>query len=795
MRVPRSWLRELVDVDVPTDELAATLSHAGVAVDAVETFAEGVGGIYVGRVLEVSDVPESKKLVIAQVDVGPKGKVQVLVGAKNFSAGDKVPVALPGARVTTLDVPVGKRTMLGTYESNGMLCSAREMGISDDHGGIAVLPDAYELGDDVAALLGLGDDVLEFEIYPNRPDCMSVQGIAREVALLYRTELKVPDATVVEGGSSAAEITSVTIEAPDACPRYLARVIEGVTFGPSPLLVQARLTACGFRPLGNLVDATNYVLLLTGQPLHAFDLDKLDEGRIVVRRAKARETITTLDGTARALTTNDLVIADANKAQAIAGVMGGAGSEVGPSTTRVLVESAYFDPTTISRTARGMHMHTEASSRFERGTDPEAVPTAAAIAAECTRRWAGGTVANGAVDAGRAPERRRVTLRPERLEAILGIEVPGADVDRFFAGLGLDASRTDQGWRAVVPSWRPDLEREIDLVEEVARLYGYEKIPPRPRVGIGGDRSVSQKLRERVRDVFTGAGATEVTLSTFISEQDVAAFGYEGDLVRVANPMTVEQRQLRPTLMAGLMRAAQRNLDHGVGCVRIFEFGRIFTGWPADAELPDESEHVAMLLAGEAGGDDWLGSKRSFDAYDVKGAIELVLSAVGVEGWRIEPDAGMPFHPGRSARVMAGDTYIGRFGEIRPSVSRAFGIEGAVVAGGFVCDALFSLAPSELKVHALPTQPPVVRDITMAVADDVPAAEIEATIEASAGTFLERVLLVDEYRGEQVGEGRRSLSFRVWLRAPDRTLTAAEADEARAAVVAALRDAHGAEIR
>ncbi len=792
VRVPRSWLRELVDVDVPTRELADTLSHAGVAVDAVETFAAGVGGIYVGRVLEVEDVAESKKLCVAQVDVGPKGKVQVLAGAKNFTAGDKVPVALPGATVTTLEVPVGKRTMLGKYESNGMLCSAKEMGISDDHGGIAVLPDAYDLGADVAALLGLGDDVLEFEIYPNRPDCMSVLGIAREVALLFGAELRYPDATVVEEGRPASEIASVTIEAPDACPRYLARVIDGVSFGPSPLVVQARLTACGFRPLGNLVDATNYVLLLTGQPLHAFDLDRLAEGRIVVRRARAGEKITTLDDVARELTTDDLVIADANSAQAVAGVMGGGDSEVGPETKRVLLESAYFDALTVSRTARGMHMHTEASSRFERGTDPEQVPTAAAIAAERIRRWSGGAVASGAIDAGRPPDRRHVTLRPDRVEQILGITVPDDEIARYFTGLGLDVSgRFD----TVVPSWRPDLEREIDLIEEIARLYGYEKIPARRRVGIGGGRTEAQLLRERVRSVLTGAGATEATLSTFIAEEDLRAFGYDGDLVRLANPMTVDQRQLRPSLIPGLLRAAQRNLDRGVATVRLFEFGKIFTGWPAGAELPDESEHFAVLLAGDAGGDEWYASSRAFDAFDVKGTVQLLLDEVGIEGWRIESGLGMPFHPGRSARILVGDTYIGRFGEIRPTVARAFGIDGPVVVGGFVLEPLVGLAPTQLEVHALPTQPPITRDISMAVADDVSVEAISATITGAGGGLLERLLLVDEYRGEQVGAGRRSLAFRLWFRAPDRTLAAAEADEARATIVDALRDAHGAEIR
>lgn len=795
MRVPRSWLRELVDVDVPTDTLAGTLSNAGVAVDKVERFADGVSGIYVGKVLDVRDVPESKKLCVAQVDVGPKGRVQILAGAKNFNAGDKVPVALPGATVTTLDVPVSNRTMLGSYESQGMLCSAKELGVSDDHGGIAVLPADYDLGADIVALLGLGDDVFEFEIYPNRPDLMSVLGIAREVALLFGAELRYPPATVIEDGPPVDTLTSVRIEDAQGCPRYLARVIEGVAFGASPILVQARLNACGFRPLGNLVDATNYVLLLTGQPLHAFDLDRLNEQRIVVRKARAGEKITTLDDVPRDLTSNDLVIADASDAQAIAGVMGGAASEVGAETKRVLLESAYFDPLTVSRTGRGMHLHTEASSRFERGADPGQVPTAAAIAAECIRRWAGGSVARGAVDAGRAPERRRVALRPERIETILGIDVPLPDVERYFSGLGLDLTNASGRIETVVPSWRPDLEREIDLIEEVARLYGYEKIPARRRVGTGEGRTNSQLLRERVRATLTGAGATEATLSTFVSDEDLQAFGYDGPLVRVSNPMTVDQRQLRPTLFAGLLRAAQRNLDRGVATVRLFEFGKIFAGWKHDVPLPEESEHVGIVLAGDAGGNDWYAQHRTFDAFDLKGILEVVLDEIGVRGWTLEPGLPVPFHPGRSARILIDGTYVGRFGEIRPTVVRAFGIEGPVVAGGLALEPLFERAPATLKVRALPTQPPVVRDISVAVGDAVGVADLETTIRSAAGAFLERAVVVDEYRGEQVGDGRRSLTFRLWFRAPDRTLTAAEADAAREAVVDAIRERHGGETR
>ena len=798
MRVPLSWLRELVDIDVGTDELAERLSATGSAVDKIERFAADVSGVLVAEVLDVADVPESDKLVVAQVDAGTaNGRVTVLAGAKNFSTGDKVPLAVPGARVTTLDVPVSVRPMLkGKYESQGMLCSATELGVADDHSGILVLPPETAVGADVAMMLGLDDVVFEFEIYPNRPDQMSVLGIAREVSVLYGKELRLPSVDIAEHGPDASSVTSVAIEDLSACPRYVARVIEDVRFGASPPLVMARLTACGFRPLGNLVDATNYVLLLTGQPLHAFDLDKLAEERIVVRRARPSEKLRTLDDVERELRPHDLVIADAASAQALAGVMGGADSEVGPTTKRVLLESAYFDALTVSRTARELHMRTEASARFERGADPEAQAWAAAIAAESIRRWAGGVIANGDVDAGGTPPRRTLVLRPERIERVLGVAVDVQDVTRMLTGLGAEVRDWGGTIDVVAPSWRPDLEREIDLVEEVARLHGYDRFEPVHRSGLRGGRSAVQQLRQRARDALLGAGLSEATLSSFIHADDVSAIGYDGEVVRVANPMTEEQRQLRPSLFPGLLRAAERNVAHGIDRVRLFEFGKIFRGWPPGAELPDESEHVAFVLVGDADGAHWSAAqRRSADAFDAKGIIELLLAELGIEGWSLRSDdiAGL-FHPGRSANVFVGDRIVGRFGEVRPSVARAFDLDDAVV-GGLSLEPLFDMAPAQLQVHELATQPPVLRDIALALGEDVPAADVIATIRAAGGELLESVRLVDLYRGEQVGEGRKSLAFRLTFRAPDRTLTSDEADFVRTSIAGAVARELGADVR
>lgn len=791
MRVPLSWLRELVDVDVPTDELALRLSMTGTAVDKVERFAGGVSGVVVGRVLDVADVPESDKLCAAQVDTG-RDRVQVVAGAKNFAKDDLVPVALPGARVTTLDVPVGTRKMVGgRYESQGMLCSARELGVSDEHEGILLLAAESPVGSDVATLLGLGDDVLEFEIYPNRPDLMSVVGVAREVAILYGKELRSPSLDVVEDGPQTTEITSVRIDDSQGCPLYVARVIDGVSFGPSPALVQARLTACGFRPLGNLVDATNYVLLLTGQPLHAFDIDELAEERIVVRRAETGERLVTIDEEERELDPDDLVIADATRAQALAGVMGGGASEVSPSTRRVLLESAYFDPMTVARTARRHRMRTEASARFERGADAGVAKGAAAIAAESMRLWAGGVVARGTAEAGGVPGRRVLTLRPDRIERVLGIGVPDDERDRWLRGIGCEVRAEDGALTVVAPSWRPDLEREIDLIEEIARLHGYGDIPSVARPGYRGGRTPAQLLRGRVRGCLLGAGLHEATLSTFVAAEDIEAVGYDGELVVVANPMTTDQRQLRPSLLPGLLRAAQRNTSHGVADVRLFEMGKVFTGWKAGDDLPQEAEHLGILLVGSMTS-SWSLQERRADAFDVKGILELALAELGIDGWELAPGGSMPFHPGRSATINLDGRVVGWFGELRPSVARAFDLEAAVT-GGLALEPLLARAPTALRVSPLPTQPPVLRDISMWLPDGVLVGDVLVTMRGAGGDLLERVEVLDEYRPD--APERRSVAFGLTFRAPDRTLTAEEADGARSAIADACRDRHGAEIR
>lgn len=793
MRVPIGWLRELVDVDAPTEEIADRLTRSGTLVESIERPAPEVSGVVVARVLSVADVREAKKPIVrAEVDDGTE-RYQVLAGVKNFHEGDLVPLARPGARVTTLPGPVEMRKMLG-HESQGMLCSPHEIGMGEDHSGILLLDPDAPLGVDALEHLGLRDDVLELEITTNRPDLLSILGVAREVAVLFGAPLRPPSFDVVEEGPEAADLTSVDVDDPEGCPRYLARVITDVSFGPSPAHVQARLAACGIRPLGNLVDATNYVLELTGQPLHAFDLDRLAEQRIVVRRARDGERLETLDEVARVLGPDDLVIADAERAQAIAGVIGGAPTEVGDETRRVLLESAHFDPRTVFRMARDHDLRTGASQRFEKRSDPAAVPTAAALCAELMRRWAGGSVARGAVDVGGPAERREVRLRFDRTRTILGVDVPAKEQTGILEGLGCQVAEGDARAEVTVPSWRGDLTREIDLIEEVARIHGYDRIPFRVPTGQRGALSPSQRLRRRLRAVLLGAGLCEATLFSFLSEDDLACLG-EAPAHEITNPMSSEQTRLRPSLIPGLLRAAQRNVARGSEDVRLFELGVTWGPWAADEDLPTEVEHLGAVLVGEADAATPHASRRPFDAYDGKGIVEVVLAELGVGSWELGPCERMPFHPGRSASVLVQGEAVGAFGEVRPSVARDHDLDAAVVLVELALDPLFAAARASLTVAPVPRVPPVLRDVALVVDEDVPAGELLRTIREAAGDHLEEATLLDVYRGEQIPEGRKSLAYRLVFRAADRTLTAEEADAGRDAVVSAAAERHGAELR
>ncbi|HEV8572678.1 MAG TPA: phenylalanine--tRNA ligase subunit beta, partial [Actinomycetota bacterium] len=574
MKVPVSWLREVAPTDLSAEELAELLTSKGAEVEAVERPWEGLEGVIVARVLEVRDHPNADRLCLARVD-GGAGETEVVVGVRNMRPGDLVPYAPPGARVPSLREPLGRKEVRGVT-SNGMLCSPQELSLAPDHSRILVLAEEAPLGADFAGHFGLDDAVLDIEVTPNRPDLLSVCGVAREVAAAIGVPLAIPEAKIQEGDEKAEDAATVEVRDLERCPRYQARIIRGVTAGESPLRIQARLTACGMRPLANVVDATNYVLLELGQPLHPFDLALLAGSGIVVRRADDGERLVTLDGVERALTSEDLVIADKERAVAIAGVMGSAAAEVSDSTADVLLESANFERAGIARTSRRLSVVTEASRRFERGADPEAVGLAADRAAALMAEWAGGTVLAGAVDVGTVPARRRVRLRPERASLVIGLPLSREDVTSSLARIDIATAPADGAVDAEIPGFRPDLEQEEDLVEEVIRVLGYERVGETlPPIRQPGGVPEPYRFRRLVRESLAAAGLLETTSYSFASAADLELTG-DRDAVRVANPLAADDAFLRTSLLPGLLRAVGQNMARQVRGVALFEVGRVF---------------------------------------------------------------------------------------------------------------------------------------------------------------------------------------------------------------------------
>ncbi len=795
MKVVWSWVQEYCPTAHSAADLAERLTLHGVKVEEVLRPWEGVEGVVVARVSKVDDHPNSQKLTVVTVDDGA-GEHVVCAGVRNYQVGDLVPWARPGSRVPVLAEPLAPRD-LGGVVSNGMLCSPLELAIADVHEGILVLnEEPVSPGDDVRIALGLDDEVLDIEVEPNRPDLLSVLGVAREVSVLTGTPLIALEHSLDESDEHADEVASVRIDAFDGCPRYVARVIRGIGAGSTPIRVQARLTACGMRPISPVVDATNYAMLEQGQPLHAFDLHRLEGPGIVVRRAAAGERLQTLDGVDRVMTDGDLLICDVERPVAIAGVMGGATSEVGGDTVDVFLESASFTRSGILRTARRLDLHTEASYRFERGTDPEALEAGAARGAQLVAAWAGGSVSRGIAHDGVTPTRRWVSMRPARAAALLAYEVRRPDAEGVFDRLkmthrvsGEDAG--DDRLEVEVPGYRVDIEAEVDLIEEVARLSGYDRIGMHvPATRQPGGVPPAYRFRMRAVDAMVRAGLREVRLMTFASHDDLTSGG-DTEAVPVLNPLQADEGFMRTRLLPALVHAVARNQARGTQQVAIFEAGTVFG---LDVDRVIERQHMAFALTGEAE-EGWHASVRSFDAFDATGVLGALMAELGVHSWGLGGAAGHPFHPGRSAIVLADDMPVGVVGEIHPRVSRHLDVAGRLAAGELVLDALLTASTSSVVVRDVPRFPPVRRDLAFVVADDVPAADLQAAIEEAAGDLLDRCVLFDVFDGAPLVPGTKSLAFAIDLRASDRTLTGDESEPVVAAIVDRLRQGYAAELR
>ncbi|HET7482461.1 MAG TPA: phenylalanine--tRNA ligase subunit beta, partial [Actinomycetota bacterium] len=786
------WLEEFVRVDVPVAKLVDLLDLSGTKVEEVIAPTDPISGVVVAEILQIVDHPNADNLTLVDVETSPGEQQRVVCGARNISVGDKVPLATVGAHLPGLDIT--ERKIRGEV-SRGMLCSAQELGVARDHSGILVLPGDAGLGEDVSKLLQLDDTMIELEITPNRPDCMSMLGIAREVGALLGHEVTVPPTDVAYDESLASPV-SVDIRDPERCPRYVATYIEGVRVAPSPLWMAARLLRAGIRPISNIVDVTNYVMLELGQPLHAFDATKIHDRKIVVRRAKSGERFTTLDDVERTMHEDDVMIADPRHALGIGGVMGGADSEISSDTTNVILEAAYFDPVAISMTARRQLLRTEASARFERGADPEAPPRAAARAARLMVELAGGRVAKEVTDEyPREITRHRIVLRPRRTNAVLGIEVSPQRQVEVLRSIDLEVNETGgNDIEVVVPGFRPDLRREADLIEEVARLAGFDHLPstlPPGRVG-GLDRA--QEVDRTIRRFLVAQGLQEAWTSAFVSAPDLAKLERTGDnLVEIGNPMSEDERALRPSLLPGLLRAAAHNVAHGARSVALFEISRIYE--PTDDRLPLEPTMLGGLFAGSARPKGWRDPERSWDFFGAKGVLEALLDRLGISSFEVSAATGAPFHPTRAAHILLGGARVGAIGELHPDVCDRFDVPEATVVFELSVAAIVAALPERVQTVEVPRFPPALIDIAVVVDAHIPAREVATAIEAAGAPEVTGVRLFDLYAGDQIAEGKKSIAFALELRDPDKTLTDEAALAIRDRVVSALRDAFEAELR
>lgn len=779
MIISLSWLNQYVPVNMSVAELTEALTMAGLEVDSVTDRYAWLDGVRVGEIVSVAPHPNADKLKLCEVEIGEASPVRVVCGAPNAEKGMKAPLALPGT-----EFPDGRVLEMGVIrgeKSNGMLCSAVELALGDDASGLMVLDPALETGAPLAEALKLSDRMIEVDLTPNRPDCLSIIGIAREVAGYQRLSLTYPPADLPDGEKDIRKLASVTIEDPDHCPRYAARLLENVTVGPSPAWLQDRLLSVGLRPINNIVDVTNFVMMETGQPLHAFDFDRLAGGAIVVRTADPDEVFTTLDGKARKLADDMLMIRDAERSVAVAGVMGGLNSEIDDNTNCVLIESAYFDPVSVRRTARRLGLATDASHRFERGVDPEGTCFALDRAARLMVEVSGATLINGCIDERpRVIERRTILLNASAVNARLGTDIPATEMVEILSAIEFEVQTADADTlRVTPPSCRVDVSRPEDLMEEIARIWGYNRIPVTfPSIPAKGvPMSPRIMTRNRIKEMMAGFGFTEAITYSFISSEacDRLRLPESSALrrtVNILNPISEDQNVMRTSLIPGLLETVRYNLAHQNRTLKLFETGKIFLSDGADTQ-PDEPERLAAVWTGLRSNPSWFGEPEAVDFYDLKGTVEELLAGFNIKGIRFTALADAECYqtrPGRTAAILHGDEVIGLIGEAHPKTLAAFDIKQPLYLFEFDLEALPSLVGGVVQAEALPKFPPVSRDITLVVDRETEAADLIRSILDMNEALVEDVSVFAVYGGERIPEGKKSISIRLVYRSAEGTL-------------------------
>ncbi len=800
MKASVEWLKEYADINIEPKELGDILTMTGSKVEAIEQKGNDIKNVVVGKILEIKKHPDADKLVVTKVNIGDE-VVQIVTGADNIKENDIVPIAKDGS-----ELPGGvkiKKGQLRGVDSCGMMCSVGELGLKvEDYPGqiehgIMILPKDFEqyIGKNIVDVLNLKEDIIEFEITSNRPDCFSIEGLGRETAVSLNVPFKAPrknlDSVKVE---KVDEINGlkVDIEAPDLCYRYIGRVVENVKIGPSPEWMQRRLRACGVRAINNIVDITNYVMLELGQPMHAFDINSIEGKHIYVRRAKENEEIITLDGEKRVLNTENLVIADEKKPVAIAGVMGGENSEIEDTTSTVVFESAVFNGASVRLTAKSVGLRTEASSRYEKGLSSENALRAINRAVELAELIGAGTVVDKCIDVYPTKQKvNEINFEPDRINALLGTNVSKEEMIKIFESLEISLN----GNKVIAPYFRPDLEQLADIAEEVLRIYGYDKLETtyvnaETTLGI---KNKKQRLEDNLRKTLVAKGYSEVCTYAFINQKDLEKCNIkEGNVlnntIKIKNKLSEDYTMMRTTTLPSMMQTVATNYTKKNKDVNLFEIARVYTDTESNienGEIPEEPTVLSLAVYGE-----------QEDFYTVKGIIENILETANIKRYEIEKeDTDVSMHPGRTAKIMIGKDAIATFGEVHPTVCKNYGIKTKVYYAKVDVDKLVKYSKEDKKYVPVPKYPAVERDIAVIVDEDIEVGKIEKVITKKCKKILEEIKLFDIYRSEKLGEKKKSIAFALTFRAQDKTLTDEEINGAMDTIISDLSKELNAELR
>ncbi|MFQ5706170.1 MAG: phenylalanine--tRNA ligase subunit beta [bacterium] len=774
MKVTFDWLESYVNFNYSPQELVERLTMLGLEVDSVEKQARNFNRIVVGKVLHKERLDNSNRLWACQVDVGNQ-QLSIVCGAPNVETGQKVAVATEGAVLTNAQMI--QKTSIRGYESQGMLCSAAELGIASKSDAILVLDDAVVVGSNLSQVFGAGETIIDIDVTPNRPDCLGVLGLAREIAAVAQSALRKPEVAIAEAGRSISDLITIEIHDKQKCPRYTARHIGNVTIMPSPLWLIQKLEAVGIRSINNVVDVTNYVMMETGQPLHAFDYDLLRGQKIVVKTARPGDQFKTLDEKQHTLNEECLMICDAENAVAIGGIMGGLNSEVSDDTRNILLECAYFNPVNIRRTSKHLEITTESSKRFERGTDPNGLIYALDRAAALIAELSGGVVARGIIDA--YPDEitpRRITLRPQRVRQLLGIDVSAEAVTDTLSRLEFQVKQ-NRNFEVEVPTFRPDVSREADLIEEIARVYGYDNIPADTQAVIQQLESKDEleAFHSTVRDILVSSGFSEVLTYCMVSQKNAELFRQGKTALKLKNPLSEDFTHLRTSLIPGLLDVARWNINRKSTNLRFFEKGNVFSSTVGGSESTVENAYLAGLITGHAGEDTWLSKAEEVSFYHLKGLVETFLSRLGAEDWSLVPCHG-DFTDEQTSGIYIDQNRIGFLGRLNQRLLQKFEIEQSVFVFEMALDPLRKKVNWRRVYTPIPRYPAITRDLALVIDETIDAREICHAIEKRGGENLKSVNIFDVYTGEQVPAGRKSLALKLNFYSLERTLTEDEVD-------------------